>query len=93
MYPHASTTSPFVDQADEASWYLWEKKTSILDLTHETQTDGRSFSGESSEDVTRIPAMSIPESPLQIQRKQYNAVLSRIDRASKHTGTYSSWST
>lgn len=86
--------SPFSFQDEsEKPWLLWEAKTAVTALLGSEETDSRFVIHDdiNSSDVTyhEAPATS-PEKPI-IQRKQYNAVLSRMNQAVCKTGTFSSW--
>ena len=82
----ASTTSPFLCMCDTDSWILWASKTDVLELQDELHTERRSVN-----DDIPLPDQTTCYVPQPIQRKQYNAVLDRINRASKNTGGFSSW--
>lgn len=92
MILQAAETSPFVRLTEDQPWILWEKKTEVTALLPKEQTDARSVLEERQHMYSEIgpePPVIPPVQP--IQRKQYNAILSRIDQASRKTGSFSAW--
>ncbi len=87
---NACNTSPFLKQEEALPWFLWQRKIPADDLTPREQTDSRFVLEMERDDPPTKP----PVQPgiLTIQRRQYNAVLSRMDQASRKTGTYANWS-
>lgn len=85
----AATTSPFMSQqTDAAPWLLWTSKDPVTLLNAEKQTDGRSaFDGDLKDDP---PDMTI-STPFIPQTRRYNAVLSRMEQASKKAAAFSAW--
>lgn len=89
---HACAISPFAGANEDCSWVLWERKTNVSMLQPREQTDTRSVY-EDGDIVTPKSIQEVPEiSPAQpIQRKQYNAILSRMDQAKRKTTSFSTW--
>lgn len=92
--PQACSTSPFAFQDEyDNPWILWEKKSTVTELIGQEQTDGRyemQCTIESSDTTYRDTPAIPPVKPV-IQRKQYNAVLSRMNQAVCKTGSFSTW--
>ncbi len=92
MMRNASEVSPFSMHQEDAPWFLWQKKTPVTYLAPREETDSRSEnSGVNEIEQANTPPVQ-PMLPA-IQRKQYNAVMNRIDQASRMTGTYAQWNT
>lgn len=86
--------SPFSFQDEsEKPWLIWEAKTAITALSEQKETDCRYGIHDdiNSSDVTYHDEPAITAEKTIIQRKQYNAVLSRMNQAVCKTGTFSSW--
>ncbi len=89
----ARTSSPFAQGTSEVPWILWSSAVPVDDLADERNTDVRSATDEI-EDIAceriptngRILTQSLP-------RGQYNAVIGRMQKAGKQTGTFSEWKT
>lgn len=82
----AAMNSPFDFVDHGAPWILWTQKEPLSLLQAQIQTDGRY------ENISSYiqPTVSLPQ--IQFPKpNRYHAVLSKIDQATRHTGTYSSW--
>lgn len=89
----ARTSSPFAQGTSEMPWILWSSAVPVDDLADERNTDNRSVIDEMEDiDPERIQTngrnltQSLPHS-------QYNAVIGRMQKAGKQTGTFSEWKT
>lgn len=90
----ACSRSPFSFQDEsEKPWLLWEAKNAVTALSEQKETDSRyeMIDDITPSDVTYYDAPAITTEKPIIQRKQYNAVLSRMNQAVCKTGTFSSW--
>ena len=82
--------SPFAfDDASDNPWIVWVQHVPVIELI-EKQTDSR----RSQQDMQ--PVAAPPLSPLSaqtagIERKQYTAVLNRMNRAAGRVGNFSQW--
>ncbi len=85
----AATTSPFATAAQDSDWVIWRYKSSLFDL----QTDRRSdVPSENPAAENCTPDDSTITSPVHLERRQYNAILSRMDQASRRAASFSAWS-
>ena len=75
--------SPFADKMAE-EWIIWCGKAPLSMLKQEKQTEGRS-------DLMKEEAPRITESAYVPQTNRYKAVMSRINQASRKTGSFSAW--
>lgn len=85
-------TSPFMQSEDaDQPWIIWEKRRHVTCLNTQEQTEGRYVS--ESDELTAVYHSSeqTHDGPPVIQRKQYNAILSRMNQAVGKTGSFSAW--
>ncbi len=92
---YGCTVSPFRDAEDNEPWMLWEKSGKVNQLLNRDKTnylseDSRALQTEGPEGNGQLSANrpSVPS----IRRSQYNAIMSRMQSAVSHSGSYSSWS-
>jgi len=68
----------------EHDWVIWERGVSVLSLT--SSLPGFEQNVDDSFMDSKLPAHNAPV----INRPQYNAIISRMNNAACHAGTYSS---
>lgn len=85
----SADTSPFVHQNTADPWLLWEAGEPLTALCEAEASPAASAPIAPPPDMADAVAAD-PPAP-QIQRPQYQAVLSRMRRAVMHTGTYAAW--
>ena len=87
-----TVTSPFrYAQENEVPWIVWQKRSSLSGLLGEKHTDSRLVSKEEENMICAQETINpVSKAPI-IQRKQYNAVLSRMNQALGKSGSFSAW--
>ncbi len=85
----AATTSPFSIASEDSDWVIWKHKSTLFDL----KTDRRSVnSSEIRDEESYMPEDNTITSTVHLDRRQYNAILSRMDQASRRAASFSAWS-
>lgn len=92
MLNSPATTSPFVAPAIADEWIIWQQKSTLFDLLDNKEMNCQPEN--KFEEATKLPfraESAMISAPVRIERRQYNAILQKIDQASRHATSFSSW--
>lgn len=75
--------SGYTTDHNHEDWFLWESGKTLFELSErEVQENPSEHLQKRSQVSAAVPA---------INRQQYNAILQRLNHASRHAGTYAAW--
>lgn len=85
-------TSPLMQSEDaDQPWIIWEQRRHVTSLNKQEQTESRYVNEDEEINVAYHSSEQTQNGPPLIQRKQYNAILSRMNQAAGKTGNFSAW--